>query len=757
MDQATQKQLLRNKPGSAMADPNKLQASRTVSSSSIGSTTSQRPSLKTSNTSLRSSTSIHSDHSKSKSSISAAATNIPRTVSPSVSSTSSASNESHLSQHNRKPMVSSKSSTSKLTTAGKANTAVGGPTTATQRSTIVPRKQPSTRKPSLTELVRSEDENVRSTGILTVAEKLLEVHYSFSPDAHIPSDVPDRSILIPALLSNLQSPSSSGCVTLMSWDGIAGVIGKLCSVDQFTLPLLLSMQQEQNNTHGYPILKSGYRRWKRLLKRFDESLGETLLKCFLTTMANRQHTNGFHNSNHMDTHSRHKIATSLIEWMDELVCVVVGLHADDTDEPDEDNETAIAWLGQEDDLAPSWFEQDQNLRKYLTKLIPILLSTTPATSQYSPLVQLIGHLRLVHESVFQAILMSLDVAVADRVCQALGISSPLSSQEIHQAPMDDIQVGNMSEAAKDLVQRSGMELDSTDVTEDISKISLEHLEQEDPELEAEIATLAVLSAERLIKNGTGSPAISETIQQENPVMDEKSVTDNHERAKEIYKTPERTKSSLAHTPPSWPRREQDSHSAADITTANEESENTKRHKPAQISNSSPFSRPNKNRSGTLIPLIDRLKAGNQAVDDALFRKLVRLAKDNPVMQRWDQGGSYADGADLWNGENNDGGNFKDLVVATLPYLEPLQNSQNHKEEVLALHKQLLLCQPGLWNFWSISSPADERISIATIARLLLKCRNSITTNVCSIHITFVLKDHLLISSIIHFSGHVNRR
>jgi hypothetical protein len=679
-------------------------------------------------------------------------------VSPSVSSTSNTSNESHISQYSRKPLLSSKSSSSKLTTVPKINASVVGGPTVSQRSAIAPRKLSSTHKPSLTEVIRSEDENVRSTGILTIAEKLLEVHYSFGKESYTSLDLPENSLLVSALLSNLQSPNSSGCITLMSWDGIAGVIGKLCSVDQFSLPLIIAMERELNNSRGYSILKAGYRRWKRLLRKFDANLGETLLKCFLTTMANRQQTNGSQGSSHLDTNSRHKVAIALIEWMDELVSVVVGLYADDTEDPEDDDETATAWLGQAEDLAPSWFEQDQNLRKYLTKLIPILLSTTPSTSQYIPLVQLIGHLRLVHESVFQAILLSLDVSVAERVCRSLGISSPLQGQDEQQNGMDYTQVGDMSETTKDLIQRTGMEMDSTDVTEDISKISLEHLEQEDPEIEAEIATLAVLSAERLMKNGTESPAnVEEAIEEESKTTTSIESKDR-EKENEILQTPERSKTTLTHTPPSWPRRQQDSHTAQDSPTPNEDSENSKRHKPAQVTNHSPFSRPTKSRSGTLIPLIERLKSGGQAVDDTVFRKLVRIAKDNPIMQRWDQGGSCADGADLWNGEKNDGGNFKDLVVATLSYLTPSETTSNHKEEVLALHKQLLLCQPGLWKFWSTSSQVDEGISIVTITRLLLKCRNSTTTNVCTSQDLIIVDytNDLHLSSI-RFSGNVNCR
>ncbi|KAI9288298.1 clasp N terminal-domain-containing protein [Umbelopsis sp. AD052] len=730
LDQASQKQLLRNKPGSANTDPSKLQASRTASSSSIGSNASKRPSLKKSNTSLRSSTSIHSDHSKSKTLIPVAPIAHPRAVSPSVSSTSNTSNDSHISHYSRKPLVASKSSTSKLPTITKSSVASTS-STASQRSLIGKPKQPPTRKPTVTELINSDDDNVRCTGILTVAEKLLETHYSFGKDTHLPTDLPENTVLVPALLVNLQYPRSSACITLMSWDGIAGVIGKICSVEQFVYPLLLSMEREQNNASFHATLNAGFSRWKRLLKKFDDNLGETLLKCFLTTMANRQQMNGSFAVTQMDMSSRHKIATILLEWMDELVCVVVGLSADDVIE--DDSETATAWLGENDDLAPVWFEQDQNLRKYLTKLIPILLSTTPTTSQYSPLLQLIGHLRLVHESVFQAILLTLDASVTDRVCHALGISPPLQEKTTSQVSMDYTQFGNISEAAADLLQRTGMDVDHTDVTEDISKISLEHLEQEDPELEAEIATLAVLSAERLMKNGNGTQETAEEPVQIEPSVSETTVTDemDHPREQEVLHTPDRVKTVLMHTPPSWPRREQEHHDVQDPITVNDSLENSKRHKPAQTSNPSPFSKSNKNRSGLLIPLIERLKSGNPALDEAFFRKLVRLAKDNPIMQRWDQGGNCADGADLWNGDSNDASLFKNLIIATLPYLEQTETHTPHGEDILALYKQLLLCQPGLWKFWSISSREDEGISASTITRLLLKCRSTSTANVLS--------------------------
>lgn len=745
LDQATQKQLLRNKPGSANTDPSKLQASRTASSSSLGSNASKRPSLKTSDTSLRSSTSIHSDHSKSKTSIPVAPISHPRAVSPSVSNASNTSNESHISQYSRKPLVSSKSSTSKLPTVTKSNVAATS-STASQRSLIGKPKQPPTRKPTVTELINSDDDNVRCTGILTVAEKLLEAHYSFGRDANLSADLPENTVVVPALLVNLQYPRSSACVTLMSWDGIAGVIGKICSVEQFVYPLLLSMEREQNNVSSYATLKSGFSRWKRLLRKFDDNLGETLLKCFLTTMANRQQMNGSFAVTQMDMSSRHKIATIFLEWMDELVCVVVGLSADDVDGVEDDSETATAWVGENEDLAPAWFEQDQNLRKYLTKLIPILLSTTPTTSQYSPLLQLIGHLRLVHESVFQAILLTLDASVADRVCHALGILPPLHESTVSQISMDYTPSNNISEAASDLLQRTVMDVDHTDVTEDISKISLEHLEQEDPELEAEIATLAVLSAERLMKNGNGKVQTSDDTAQTEPLISETVATNDVDHPEQDnLQTPDRAKSALMHTPPSWPRREQENHDVQDSVAVNDSIENSKRHKPAQTTNPSPFSKSNKNRSGLLIPLIDRLKSGTPPLDEAFFRKLVRLAKDNPIMQRWDQGGHCADGADLWNDESNDASLFKNLIIATLPYLEQTESNTPHREEILALYKQLLLCQPGLWKFWSISSREDEGISVTTITRLLLKCRNSSMTNVSCRRWTFLLVHYIALT------------
>lgn len=737
MDPNTQKQLQRSKPGTIIAGPPPSQTNRTASSSSLGSVTSQRPTLKTSNTSLRSSTSIHSDHSKSKYS---STSSIPKTVSPSISNTSSASNESQIGSHNRKALVSSKSATSKYLPTPKTTVASSSAHLVTPHSSSGLRKQSRTpRRQSVSELIRSEDDNARSTGILTIAEKLLEAPYTFGTISTPTPGLPSNSIMIPSLIATLKKPSSPACATLMSWDGIAGVVGKLCSVEQFTPPLILAMELEQANQPTRDVLMAGLHRWKRLLRRFDANLPQVLLKTFIVTLAGQQHSNGSGDFSHLDHSSRQIIATTLIEWMDELTCVVVGLYSDDEDESADDKATAVAWLGEDEDLAPAWFENDINLRKYLSKLIPILLSTTPSSNHYHPLLQLIGHLRLVHESVFQAILVTLDAVVVDRLCRALGISSPLpgvKEQDTHQHSMQDLV--ELEDASN--FQKAGMDVDSTDVTEDISKISLEHLEDE-PEMEAEIATLAVLSAERLMKNGKH---VAETEQE--PVKEKESTvqvtveqsTNGQDNNDILQQTPQREKPSLIHTPPSWSRRQHSDEPASEqggIADANDDMENTKRHKTTQATNNSPFSRSIKNRSATLIPLIARLNSGAQAQDDAVFKKLVRLAKENPIMQRWDQGGSSAEGADLWNGEKNDGGNFRDLVLATFPYLSQTEHGRNNEIDVLHLLKQLLLCQPGLWKYWCVTSPMDEGISINAITTLLFEYRASGVANVRELRIT----------------------
>ncbi|KAJ2960361.1 hypothetical protein NQZ79_g4275 [Umbelopsis isabellina] len=733
LDQNTQKQLQRSKPGTITAGLPPSQTNRTASSSSLGSVTSQRPTLKTSNTSLRSSTSIHSDHSKSKYS---STSSIPKTVSPSISNTSSASNESQISSHNRKAPASSKSTTSKYLPTPKANAASNSSHLVTPQSSTGLRKQSMTpRRQSVSELIRSDDDNARSTGILTIAEKLLEAPYTFGTISTPTPGLPSNSIMVPALISTLKKPSSPACATLMSWDGIAGVVGKLCSVEQFTPPLILALELEQANQPTRNVLMAGLHRWKRLLRRFDANLPQVLLKNFLVILANQQHGSGFGDSSHLDHSSRQKVAATLIDWMDELVCVVVGLYSDDADESADDKATAVAWLGEEEDLAPAWFENDTNLRKYLSKLIPILLSTTPSSNQYHSLLQLIGHLRLVHESVFQAILVTLDAAVVDRLCQALGIISPLpdmKEQDIQRQSMQDL---IESEDASKL-QKAGLDVDSTDVTEDISKISLEHLEDE-PEMEAEIATLAVLSAERLMKNGKHTPETEKEPAKENESTAQVTLeqpANGQDNNNTLQQTPQREKPSLIHTPPSWSRRQHSDESAlqqGSIADANDDMENSKRHKTTQATNNSPFSRSIKNRSATLIPLIARLNSGTQALDDAVFKKLIRLAKENPIMQRWDQGGSSAEGADLWNGEKNDGGNFKHLVLATFPYLSQTEDGLKYKEDILHLLKQLLLCQPGLWKYWCITSPVDEGISINTITTLLFHYRASSVANVMS--------------------------
>ncbi|KAM3583953.1 suppressor of tub2 mutation [Umbelopsis sp. WA50703] len=731
LDQNMQKQLQRSKPGTIAAGPPPSQTNRTASSSSLGSTASQRPTLKTSNTSLRSSASIHSDHSKSKYS---STSSIPKTVSPSISNTSSASNESQISSHNRKALVSSKSATSKYLPAPKTNTTSNGTHHVTPHSSTGLRKPSITpRRPSVSELIRSDDDNARSTGILTIAEKLLESPYNFGSISTPTPGLPSNSILVPALISNLKKPSSPACATLMSWDGIAGVVGKLCTVEQFTPPLIMAMELENADQPTHRVLMAGLQRWKRLLKRFDADLPQVLLKSFLVTLSGQQHSSGSGDSSHLDHANRQVVATTLAEWMDELVCVVVGLYSDDADESQDDQATAVAWLGEVEDVAPSWFENDANLRIYLSKLIPILLSTTPSSNYYHPLLQLIGHLRLVHESVFQAILVTLDAAVVDRLCRALGIFSPLpdvTEQDGQRHSMKDLVE---SENASNF-QAAGMDVDSTDVTEDISKISLEHLEEE-PEMEAEIATLAVLSAERLMKNGKQAPQAPETPAKEKEPITQVTMdqVSNGQDNNDTVQTPQREKPSLIHTPPSWSRRQHsdDPTLQEGSINANDDMENSKRHKTTQTSNNSPFSRSIKNRSTTLIPLITRLNSGAQALDDAVFKKLVRLAKENPIMQRWDQGGSGADGADLWNGEKNDGGNFRDLVLATLPYLSQSEDGQKYKEDILHLFKQLLLCQPGLWKYWCVASPEDEGISINTITTLLFQYRASSVTNVMS--------------------------
>lgn len=118
----------------------------------------------------------------------------------------------------------------------------------------------------------------------------------------------------------------------------------------------------------------------------------------------------------------------------------------------------------------------------------------------------------------------------------------------------------------------------------------------------------------------------------------------------------------------------------------------KQNKRSEPSTAAMNGRSARDKTSTLYALIDKLKSMN--ADNAVVRKLTRLAREAPVMQPWDQGGRDEPGSDLWAAAEADGGNFVEVVQSAILYLDGSQKTLS----VLELVRQLASTQCGLFQY-----------------------------------------------------------
>ncbi|KAI9013380.1 clasp N terminal-domain-containing protein [Phycomyces nitens] len=139
-----------------------------------------------------------------------------------------------------------------------------------------------------------------------------------------------------------------------------------------------------------------------------------------------------------------------------------------------------------------------------------------------------------------------------------------------------------------------------------------------------------------------------------------------------------------------------------------------------------IARGGRDKTVTLYSLVDKMYSSN--ADYNTFRRLIRLARESPVLKSWDQGGATESGSDLWGGGLQDGGNFVEVIQGALAYLKPTSGLVLGAMELV---QQLAATQSGLFRFYERKKDVRGMTLEGRLARQLLLIRASQDTTMCA--------------------------
>ncbi|KAG0174960.1 suppressor of tub2 mutation [Apophysomyces sp. BC1021] len=303
------------------------------------------------------------------------------------------------------------------------------------------------RKPNLLSMLKSDDLNLQWDGLHMLARKLTQVAYDPHLDvSQINIDTGNGTTNGKELASLIWEMFLEDNVRLYeafsTWEATAGILLKLISFEEYVPRLILdacetSLRTEDDKAkvrHANLTLK----RVKLFLTRHDPDLADRLL-------ANLMVVGGFgdvapkrpsviNKKDPMRSHTnRRQLTKQFLEWMDELVVPMIGLEVAPEEEIEESE-----WLGiGTENVASRWFEADAHVKLCLLRLLPLVSTSLPGSMWHGPLVSLVGHLRLVNQKLFEAMVATFDEQTVNKTCRALGVHiRPVTDYVCQAAPAE---------------------------------------------------------------------------------------------------------------------------------------------------------------------------------------------------------------------------------------------------------------------------------------------------------------------------------
>lgn len=306
------------------------------------------------------------------------------------------------------------------------------PTLGRKKSTIGTK-----RKLSLMAMLNNDELTLRCDGLHALARKLSAYPYSANPDLKAievdkGSGTLDGESLKTIVWDMFHEDNARLYEVLSSWEGVAGVLLKLVSFDEYIPQLILDASADavtlktEDDIAKYDHANLALKRAKLFLRQNDEFLAERLLAVmediggFGSTAAARRQQ---HATKTPNPANRRKLSSQLLQWMDELVTPILGLESSlNNDDLAVLLQGSEEWISSEaENVVSQWFESDENVRQCLEKLLPLVSTSSSGSIVHAPLTSLVGHLRLVNQKLFETVAASYDNNTVNKISRVLGI------------------------------------------------------------------------------------------------------------------------------------------------------------------------------------------------------------------------------------------------------------------------------------------------------------------------------------------------
>jgi hypothetical protein len=360
---------------------------------------------------------------------------------------------------------------------------------------LVKRKQP-----NFMTLLSSEDITMRADGLLQLSKRLFLFPYTPVVDVRaISLDMPNAPPVDGEQLKQLVlNQWDEQYEVLSSWDSVTGILLKLLTFEECIPKFILDayMDESQRRSEN-DIAKYGYANLALVrAKLFLQYENPDLVDILFTSLVQyggfvKASSSSFNSTNNKKDitklpANRRKLTKEFLKWMDELILPLIGLNEDV-------DYTQKAYEGVPDQYTlttatcTTWFESDDNVRQCLAILLPLITTSTSGSIWHVPLVNLIKHVRLLNQRLFEMVTATYDDYSINKICRVLGIHIRIEAPAAVVAPALAVEAEEEEEEEEEEMEEEEEEMEEEEEEEmEEEEMPVENIVEEEELMQVEM-------------------------------------------------------------------------------------------------------------------------------------------------------------------------------------------------------------------------------------------------------------------------------